>query len=92
MYSAFTDKVERNCHFPAPGWNCKTHCQALQGFLDTSQVSLHKNNKINSPLFCSSAGSREMTVAFNFINERTVYDGCLSLLSWSILPEILDFQ
>jgi hypothetical protein len=22
QYSAFTDKVERNCHFPAPGRNC----------------------------------------------------------------------
>jgi hypothetical protein len=45
---AFTDKVERNCHFPAPGWKCMTHRQALQGFPDTSRVSLHKKNKINS--------------------------------------------
>jgi hypothetical protein len=22
LYSAFTDKVERKCHFPASGWNC----------------------------------------------------------------------
>jgi hypothetical protein len=22
MYSAFTDKVQRNCHSPAPGRNC----------------------------------------------------------------------
>jgi hypothetical protein len=28
-----------------------THRQALQGFPDTSQVSLHKNNKINLPTF-----------------------------------------
>jgi hypothetical protein len=28
-YSAFTDKPERNCHFPAPGTNCTTHRQAL---------------------------------------------------------------
>jgi hypothetical protein len=28
-----------------------THRQALQGFLDTSQVSLHKNNKIDLPIF-----------------------------------------
>jgi hypothetical protein len=48
-YSAFTDKVERNCHFSAPGWNCVTHRQALQGFPDTSQVSLHKNNENNLP-------------------------------------------
>jgi hypothetical protein len=48
-YSAFTNKAEINCHFPAPGWNCLTHRQALQGFSDTSQVSLHKNNKINLP-------------------------------------------
>jgi hypothetical protein len=40
--SAFTDKPERNCHFPAPGRNCMTHRQALHDFPDTSQVSLHK--------------------------------------------------
>jgi hypothetical protein len=50
MYSAFTDKVERSCHFPAPGWNCMTYRRALQGFPDTIEVSLHKNNKINLPL------------------------------------------
>jgi hypothetical protein len=22
FYTAFTDKVERSCHFPAPGRNC----------------------------------------------------------------------
>jgi hypothetical protein len=47
MYSAFTDNVERNCHFPPPGWYCMTYLQALQGFPDTSQVSLLKNNKTN---------------------------------------------
>jgi hypothetical protein len=47
LYSAFTDKIERNCHFQVPGWNCMTHRQALQGFPETSQVLLHKNNKIN---------------------------------------------
>jgi hypothetical protein len=50
IYSAFTDKVEYNWHFPAPVCNCMTHRQALQGFPDTSQVSLHKNNKINLPV------------------------------------------
>jgi hypothetical protein len=38
FYSTFADKVERNCHFPAPGWNCMTHRQSLQGFPDTSQT------------------------------------------------------
>jgi hypothetical protein len=49
-----------------------THLQALQGFPDTSHASLHKNNKI---IWCSTtvpAGIREVTVAFNFISERTV--------------------
>jgi hypothetical protein len=50
LHSAFTDKLERNCHFPASGRNCTTHCQALQDFPDTSQVSLHKNNKFNLPI------------------------------------------
>jgi hypothetical protein len=43
----FTDKVEGNCHFPAARWNFVTRHQALQGFPDTSQLSLRKNNKIN---------------------------------------------
>jgi hypothetical protein len=46
-HSAFTDNPEHNCHFPVPGRNCTTHRQALQDPPDTSQVSLHKNNKIN---------------------------------------------
>jgi hypothetical protein len=58
LHIEFTDKVERNCHFPASGWNCMTHRQALQGFPDTSEVSLHKNNKINlhfySSIICSN--------------------------------------
>jgi hypothetical protein len=48
-HSASTDKVKHNCHFPAPGRNCMTHRQALQDFPDTSQVSLHKNDKVNFP-------------------------------------------
>jgi hypothetical protein len=52
-YSLFSDKLERNNHFPARGRNCMTHRQALQNFSDTSQVSLHKNNKITF-LFCRS--------------------------------------
>jgi hypothetical protein len=43
MYSAFADKVERNCQLPVPGWNCMTHRQALQGFLDSR--SFCKNKK-----------------------------------------------
>jgi hypothetical protein len=53
-----------------PGWNCMTHCQALQGFLDTSQVLLHKNNKINLSFFAVTASSREVTVTFNFVSEH----------------------
>jgi hypothetical protein len=41
----FTDKVERNFHFPAPGWNRMTHRQALHDFPDTIQVPLHKHDK-----------------------------------------------
>jgi hypothetical protein len=73
IYSAFTDKVERNCHFPAPGWNCMTHRQALQGFSDTSQVSPQKKKHQLHFFYNSSCRSREVTVEFNFISERTVY-------------------
>jgi hypothetical protein len=50
LFIVVTDKVERNCYFPAPGWNCMTHRQALQGFLDKSQLPLHKNNTIKLPV------------------------------------------
>jgi hypothetical protein len=43
LYSAFADKVERNCHFPVPGWNCMTNRQAQQSIPSTRQVSLHEN-------------------------------------------------
>jgi hypothetical protein len=50
-----------------------SHHQELKGFPDTSQVSLHKNNKVNLPFFVADpAGSREVTVAFNFVSECTV--------------------
>jgi hypothetical protein len=57
LYSAFTDKVESNWHFPAPGRNCMTHRQGLQGFPDTSQVSLHTKNKITNLIIAVPAGS-----------------------------------
>jgi urea transporter len=45
-----------------------------QGFPDTSQVLLRKNNKINLSFFIAvPAGSWEVTVAFNFISERTIF-------------------
>lgn len=34
-YSAFTVKIEYNCHFPDPGRNCMTHSQELQSIHDT---------------------------------------------------------
>jgi hypothetical protein len=46
---AFTEEVERNCHFLAPGWNCVTHRRAPQGFPDTSQVLICEK-KINLPI------------------------------------------
>jgi hypothetical protein len=62
IYSAFTDKPEHNCHFPAPGRNCMTHSQVLQDFLDKSQVSLHKNSKINQPFFRGAESDVPVTV------------------------------
>jgi hypothetical protein len=47
--SAFTDKVDRNCHLPSSDWNCMTHCQGLQGFSDTNQASVREDN--NGKLF-----------------------------------------
>jgi hypothetical protein len=46
-YSAYDDKLKRSCHLPAPSRYCMTHGQERQDFLGTSQVSIHKNNKIN---------------------------------------------
>jgi hypothetical protein len=69
LYSAFTVKVKRNCHFLASGWNCMTQRQSVQGFLDGSQVSFHRNSEMTF-LKGGSAGSREVTVTFNFIIEH----------------------
>jgi hypothetical protein len=55
-----------------PGWNCMTHRQALQGFPDMSQISLHKTMKSTYLFIAVPAGSREVTITFNFISERTV--------------------
>jgi hypothetical protein len=74
-YTAFTDKVERKCHFPALRRTCTPHSQALGDFPDAIPVTLHKNNDIIFPssLFCSSsAENREVKFAFNFAIERTV--------------------
>jgi hypothetical protein len=50
LYSVVAGMVTRNSLLLAPSRNCMTHHQALQDFSDTSQVSLHKNNKINVPV------------------------------------------
>jgi hypothetical protein len=67
-YIAVTVKVERNCHFPSPGW---THRQAL-GFPDTSRVSLHKSNKSFAFFVALPTGIREVTVALNFVSDSTI--------------------
>jgi hypothetical protein len=65
----FTDEVERNCHFPASGWNCMTHRQALQGFAnDASQALLHTHNKINLLAVPAGAGKWQL----RSISERAV--------------------
>jgi hypothetical protein len=46
-----------------------THRHALQGFLGTNHVSLHKKT---STCVAVAAGSREVTVRFNFISVHTV--------------------
>jgi hypothetical protein len=48
--SAFTDKVERNCHLPPFVLDLMTHRQAAQDFPDTSQEWLRENNKISFPV------------------------------------------
>jgi hypothetical protein len=52
-----------------------TYRQALQDFPDTSEVSLHKNNKINLPIFRGAETDVPVTFAFLFISERTVCYG-----------------
>jgi hypothetical protein len=76
FYSAFTDKVERNCHFPAAGWNYMTHRQALQVFPYISQASLNKINKFSLRTSAVPVGIWYVTVSSKFISERTVYS-CL---------------
>jgi hypothetical protein len=49
-----------------------TRRQALQHFPDTSQVSLHKIINQLTFFIVVPAESREVTVALNFVSERTV--------------------
>jgi hypothetical protein len=50
-------------------WLTTKRCK---GFPDESQVSLHKNNKINLKIIAVSVANREVAVSFNFISERNV--------------------
>jgi len=47
LHSASAEEVECSCQFPPSGRNFMTRCQVLKDFLDISQVSFHKNIKIN---------------------------------------------
>jgi hypothetical protein len=49
-----------------------THCQEIQGFPDTSQVSLHDDNEIKLPI-AVLARKWELTFVFRFISECAVY-------------------
>jgi hypothetical protein len=69
--SALTDKATCNLHFWSPIWNCMTHCQALKGFPNTSQVSVDKNKKISLRFYSCSCREPEVTAALNFISEHT---------------------
>jgi hypothetical protein len=50
MYSASRSTLPRNSYCPPAGLNCMTQGQGVQYFLDASQVSPHKGNKINLPV------------------------------------------
>jgi hypothetical protein len=67
----FPDKLECYCHFLAPSTNCMTHHHELQDITNQSQVSLHKNNKINLP----TGGAKTdvpFTVVCQIISESNV--------------------
>jgi hypothetical protein len=82
MYSAFTDKVERNYHFPAgTEWLTAKRYKVFPG-----RVNCRFIRTINSTSFsiAVSAGNREVTVALNFISERTefvpyVFTACMTI-------------
>jgi hypothetical protein len=52
-YSVFTDEVERNCHFPAPGWNCMNHPPSAKRFSRVKYRSI-KIIKSTYPYYSSS--------------------------------------
>jgi hypothetical protein len=56
-----------------------THRRVLQDILDTNQVSLNKNNKINFPFFEGAENYVSVTVAFWFISECTVLSNHIRL-------------
>jgi hypothetical protein len=69
-YGRFTNKVERNCHFPAPCTICTIHRQGRQGFPDMGQVPRNKNNKINIAVLTRKL---ELTVPPKFISKCSVF-------------------
>jgi hypothetical protein len=73
MYSAFTDEVERYCHFPAPGRIYYNIGKLILLFLWSELGSYRENLVALGGELSVLAGNREVAVAFNFISERTVY-------------------
>jgi hypothetical protein len=69
----YTNNLEYNCDFPAPGRNYVIQRQALQDFPDTSQDSLHKNNKTSLRITQDVLKiGLQVTVVFRFVDKRTV--------------------
>jgi hypothetical protein len=64
-YSALTDKVKRNCHFPAPGRN-------YFFFMERHLTRIGKILKRLAVCHAVPVGSREVTVALKFISGHTV--------------------
>jgi hypothetical protein len=57
FYSEFTDTVERNHHFLAPGLTCITHRQALQA--TRTQVTHRSIKTVKSTSWYNSSTCRE---------------------------------
>jgi hypothetical protein len=73
MYCASFDKVERNCHFPASGRTATNRRADFIVFIE--QYLTHTGKTLQRLAVCHAVpvGGREVTVAFNFISERSVF-------------------
>jgi hypothetical protein len=72
LYIAFADKVQRNVQFPVPAETARFTTKRYKILPIRTNIAPQKESDQLTYTTAVSEGSREATVAFNFISERSV--------------------